>query len=90
MHGRLLSVNGLNMDEITKIIATNKYKKIFFARTLKYIIIILYINYNILYIFIFIFYSVAVVLFHKDIMQYTILINDIRTYIIIFHFFFLL
>jgi len=79
------------MDEITKIIATNKYKKIFYIRTLKYIIIILYINYNILFIFIFIFYGVAlfaVVSFYEDIMQFTILINDICTYIIIFHFFF--
>lgn len=47
--------NGMNMDEVMKTMSQRNAKKIyiFFIRTLKYIIIILYIYYNILFIFIF-------------------------------------
>lgn len=44
---------GMNLYEIMKILSHVNAKNIFFIRTLKYIIIILYIYYNILFIFIF-------------------------------------
>lgn len=43
--------SGMNMYEMMKIMSQRNIKKVFFIRTFKYIIIILYIYYNILFIF---------------------------------------